>query len=69
MTEIGKAYGGALFQLAREEGLDEPIGAQLSLLCGALRDDPDYVRLMMTPTLKKSKRLEILHEGLDGKFH
>lgn len=69
MTEIGKAYGGALFQLAREEGLDETIGAQLSLLCGALREDPDYVRLMMTPTLKKSKRLEILQEGLEGKFH
>ena len=69
MTEIGKAYGGALFQLAREEVLDETIGAQLSLLCGALREDPDYVRLMMTPTLKKSKRLEILQEGLEGKFH
>ena len=69
MTEIGKAYGGALFQLAREEGLDETIGAQLKVLCEALREDPDYVRLMMTPTLKKSKRLEILGESFSGKIH
>lgn len=69
MTEIGKAYGGALFQLAREEGLDETIGAQLKVLCDALREDPDYVRLMMTPTLKKSKRLEILSESFSGKIH
>lgn len=69
MTEIGKAYGGALFQLAREEGLDETIGAQLTTLCGALREDPDYVRLMAAPTLKKSKRLEILQETFEGKVH
>lgn len=69
MTEIGKAYGGALFRLAREEGLDETIGGQLDILCGALGEDPDYVRLMMTPTLKKTKRLEILQETFGGKLH
>ena len=69
MTEIGKAYGGSLFMLAREEGLDAAIGEELTSLCGALREDYDFVRLMVTPTLKKSKRLEILAETFEGKVH
>ena len=69
MTEIGKAYGGALFRLAREEGLDETIGQQFDVLCGALGEDPDYVRLMTTPTLKKTRRLEILQETFGGRLH
>ena len=69
MTEIGKAYGGSLFMLARAEGLYAIIGEEMTSLCGALKEDYDFVRLMVTPTLKKSKRLEILAETFEGKVH
>lgn len=68
MTDIGSAYGGALFQLAREAGRDGDILEQMDSVCRALREEPDFTRLMSSPNLKKSQRLEILSQSFEGKL-
>ena len=67
MTETGNAYGNALYVLAHEEGRDEEIGRQLGEVCRLLRDEPDYVRLMSAPTVKKAQRLQLLEETFGGR--
>lgn len=67
MTETGNAYGNALYALAHEEGRDEVIGQQLEEVCLLLRENPDYIRLMSAPTVKKPQRLEILSQCFEGK--
>lgn len=69
MTQIGNAYGSALFQLSSEEGIDGEILEQLGGVCLLLEQNPDFVRLMTTPTLKKAQRLDILAECFGGRVH
>ena len=69
MTEIGNAYGKALFLLCQEEGVDGEVLSQLREVCALLKDNPDYVRLMTTPDLSRDKRGGILEETFGGSVH
>ena len=69
MTEIGNAYGKALFLLCQEEGVDSEVLSQLREVCALLKDNPDYVRLMTTPDLSRDKRVGILEETFGGSVH
>lgn len=60
MTQVGTIYGEALYSLAREEGLSEVILEQLNTLEGCFRQEPDFLRLLSTPSLPKSERCQIL---------
>ena len=66
MTEIGNAYGKALFLLCQEEGVDGEVLPQLREVCALLKEEPDYVRLMTTPDLSRDKRVGILEETFGG---
>lgn len=67
MTEVGSVYGEALYSLAREEGLTEPILQQLKTLDGCFAREPDFTRLLGTPNLPKTDRCRILDESFRGK--
>lgn len=69
MTETGKAYGGALFLLAREEGQEQTILEHLTGVCALLDENPDFIRLMEAPTLNRQKRIDILSETFGGRVH
>ncbi|MDD2956473.1 MAG: ATP synthase F1 subunit delta [Oscillospiraceae bacterium] len=68
MTEIGKLYGGTLYELAAEESLTEEILEQTAVLDGVFSENPGFVGLLSTPSLKKEDRLAILDESLGGKI-
>ena len=53
MTEFAKMYGGSLFELAAEEGADGAILTQLEECLGLLGANPDYLKLLSTPSLPK----------------
>ena len=69
MTEFAKMYGGSLYDLAAEERADSEILAQLDECVGLLRDNPDYLRLLSTPSLPKKERCGLLDEALRGSVH
>lgn len=69
MTEFAKMYGGSLYDLAAEERADSEILAQLDECVGLLRDNPDYLRLLSTPSLPKKERCGLLDEALRGEIH
>ena len=69
MTGVGTVYGGALYRLAAEEGISEPILAQLQVLDDSFRESGEFLALMDSPALPKAERCSILQESFGGKVH
>lgn len=67
MTEIGRAYGGALYALAQEEHLEEPLLRQLDGVVALLGENPGYVRLIDNRGLPRSERVALLDEAFGGR--
>ena len=69
MTEVGLRYGESLYELAKEENLSQHIGEELKVLQLSFRQEPDFVRLLASPTLTKMERCQILDDCFRGKVH
>lgn len=69
MTEFAKLYGGSLYDLAAEEGLDERILGELDETVSLLAANPDYLRLLATPSIPQKERCALLDEALQGAVH
>ena len=60
MTELGRAYGSALYALAEDEKQEDAFLSQLGEVCKLLADNPDYVRLIKDKAIAKTERLALL---------
>ena len=69
MTEVGTVYGESLYELAKDEKLDQPIGEQLKVLQVSFRQEPDFIRLLSSPSLTKAERCQILDDSFRGSVH
>ena len=69
MTQIGSVYAQALYSLARDEGLDEPILAELKVLDQSFAQEPDFLKLMAAPNLTKEERCAVIDRCFKGKIH
>ena len=69
MTETAKMYGGSLYDLAAEEGLETRILGELDEVQKLLKANPDYLRLLSTPSIPKKERCGLLDEALRGQVH
>ena len=69
MTEVGLCYGESLYELAKDEGLDQEIGLQLKVMQSSFSEEPDFIRLLASPTLTKPERCQILDDSFRGKVH
>ncbi len=69
MTPIGNQYGQALYDLTREENILEPALQQLNALQEGFAAEPQYLRLLSTPSLPKQERCQLLDEAFAGKLH
>lgn len=57
MTKTAGVYGGALYDLAREEGKTEEILQQLHTVNDLFKEEPQFVYLLATPSLPKAGAL------------
>ena len=69
MTETAKMYGGSLYDLAAEEGLEPRILGELDEVQQLLKQNPDYLRLLSTPSIPKKERCGLLDEALRDRVH
>ena len=69
MTEVGTVYGESLYELAKDEGLDQEIGTQLKVLQQSFRQEPDFIRLLASPNLTKPERCQVLDDSFRGHVH
>nr|WP_317400444.1 ATP synthase F1 subunit delta [uncultured Gemmiger sp.] len=68
MTDVGKMYGGALYELTAEDGCEEAARGQLREVVALLRENPDYEKLLCTPSIPKTERCALLDEALRGQI-
>ena len=66
MTELAKRYGGSLYELAAEESLTEPILQELTLVESSCKQEPQYLRLLQTPSIPKKERCGLLDKAFEG---
>ena len=69
MTEIARMYGGSLYDLAAEEGLETRILGELDEVSAILKGDPEYLHLLSIPSIPKKERCALLDEAFRGKVH
>lgn len=69
MTELAKRYGGSLYELAAEEGLEARLLEELDGAAACIRQEPAYLRLLSTPSIPKKERCSLLDEAFGGQVH
>ena len=69
MTDAAKNYGGALYELAREEGLSHRILDEISVLKESFAAEPDFPALLSVPSIPKTERCRILDDSFRGNVH
>ena len=69
MTEIARMYGGSLYDLAAEEGLETRILGELEEVNALFKANPDYLHLLSTPSIPKRERCGLLDEALRDQVH
>lgn len=69
MSDAAKEYGGALFELALDEGIDRELLSQLRMIRSLLRENMGYVSLLSSPNIPKEERLHCLDELLSERVH
>ena len=69
MTGLAKEYGSGLYELAREERLLDQIHGELTEIAGLLKAEPDFVRLLTSRAVERSKRLEVVDAVFRDRAH
>lgn len=69
MTEVGNVYGESLYELAKEEALTSTVADELTALRDGFRQEPEFIRLLSSPSLTKAERCQILDDSFRGKVH
>ena len=69
MTETARMYGGSLYDLAAEEGLEARILGELDEVTALLKADPEYLHLLSIPSIPKKERCALLDEAFRGQVH
>ena len=66
MTAAEMEYGGALYELAAEEGCEDQVLDGLRLVQQLFRENPDYEKLLLQPSIRREERLSLLDQALKG---
>ncbi len=66
MTAAAKRYGGSLYDLAAEEGLAARLLEELETAAACIEGQPDYLRLLSTPSVPKRERCALLDAAFAG---
>lgn len=69
MNRVGTVYGQGLYQLAKEEGLEESILQQLQVLGECFDAQPEYLKLLASHNLPKEERISLLDDGFREQVH
>ncbi len=63
MKSLALTYAHSLFSLAEDEGLTEKIREEIVSISGILSENPDYEKLLDSPSIPVSKRFELIDEA------
>lgn len=67
MTELGKEYASALFELARENSCEKEFSDALGLIERQFEAQPQYAELLSSPDISIGERRKLLEAAFCGK--
>lgn len=67
MTDVSKEYGGALYLLAEEENAEDLYFKQLMTIKNVFEKNPEYLRLITSPSLSLVEKRSLIEEAFDKK--
>lgn len=67
MTGAGAVYGQALYDLAKEEGLEQAVFEQMVMLNEVFTEQPEYLRLLSASNLPFAQKEQLIEECFGGK--
>lgn len=68
MSSVGADYAGALYDLAKDEGLGQAIYEQIQVLREAFEQEPSFLQLLGAG-LSWQERCRVLDDSFQGKIH
>ena len=69
ISKTAITYGGALYDLAQEESLEKKLLDELLQISALFRQNPDYTRLLMEPSIEKAQRAQLIDEAWKDQVH
>jgi len=69
MTKYAKTYGDALFELASDEKIEDAVKQDLASICGVIKENPEYRKLLTSPAISKEERKQLLKEAWEGNIN
>ncbi|MBS6397946.1 MAG: ATP synthase F1 subunit delta [Clostridiales bacterium] len=63
MTQTARLYGGSLYDLAAEEQLTGIIREQMEMILKLFRENPDYMKLLMEPSIPQEERNGLIEKA------
>ena len=69
MTEIANVYGGALYDLAKDENLTDQFHKELAVLDQAFTDESAFVQLLSSVSLSKAERCQVIEDSFRNQIH
>jgi len=69
VTGLAREYGEGLYELARDEELSQLLYEQLEDIAALLRQQPDFIKLLCSRAVERSKRLQIVDETFGNHVH
>ena len=69
MTKAGDLYGQSLYELAVSEGLEDKIYREMEVVKGIFDANPDYITLLVEPSIPKRERLGLLDKAFGDSIH
>ena len=60
MNQSSALYGKSFYDLAKEEKITKEVLEEMELVKALFRENPDYIRLLLEPSIPKKERLSLL---------
>ena len=69
MTTAARLYGQSLYDLAAQEGLTDEILYEMETVDAIFQENPDYIALLLEPSVKRKERLGLVEEAFRDQIH
>lgn len=63
MKELHESYAEALFEVAEESGVTDTVLTELETVASLLRDNPDYLSLLDSPTVQTDEKISMVEKA------
>ena len=67
MSQVGTIYGNALYDLCKEEHLQETVLSQLQMLSVSFQENPAFLQLLCAPNIPVQERCQVVDDCFRGK--